>query len=148
MQNISGYGLSVNIIASVSFPVGLFLTQWADDANPFEVPAMQIADKAMGLNGDLIIWTKANPLIVTLNAIPGSFTDLNLAVLFEANRAGRGKTSTRDVINMVGIYGNNTPVVLTNGAITDGIPFNGVSSAGRLITKSYSFCFENKVAGL
>ena len=148
MQNISGYGLSVNIIASVSFPVGLFLTQWADNINPFEIPSIQIADKAMGLNGDLIVWTKATPITVTLAAIPGSYTDLNLAVLLEANRAGRGKTSTRDVIQMVGIYGNNTPIVLTNGAITDGMPGNSVESAGRLSSKPYIFTFENKVAGL
>ena len=148
MQNISGFGLSVNIIASKTFPAGLYLTEWADDSDPFDLPSLQIADSAMGLNGDLIIWTKANPIKVTLNAIPGSFTDLNLAVLLEANRAGRGKISARDVITMTGVYPNNTPIILLNGAITDGLPGNSVASSGRQKSKTYNFTFEGKVAGL
>jgi hypothetical protein len=148
MQNISGFGLLINIIASNSFPVGLLITEFADDSDPFDLPSIQIADKAMGLNGDLIIWSKANPIIVTLNVIPGSFSDLNLAVLLEANRVGKGKTGARDIITMTGIYPNNTPITLINGAITDGLPGSAVSSAGRLKSKSYSFAFENKVGGL
>ena len=148
MENISGFGLIVNILASRTFPVGLLLTQFADDADPFDFPALQIADKAMGLNGDLITWGKANPILVTLNVIPQSFTDLNLAVLFEANRVGRGKSGARDIITMSAIYPNGTPIILSNGSITDGIPGNPVSSAGRLKSKSYSFAFENKVGGL
>ena len=148
MQNISGFGLSVNIIASNSFPVGLYLTEWADDSDPFDLPSLQIADSAMGLNGDLIVWTKANPIKVTLSAIPGSFTDLNLAILLEANRAGRGKLSAKDVITMTAIYPNNSPIILLNGAITDGLPGNSVASSGRQKSKTYNFTFENKVAGL
>lgn len=148
MQNISGFGLSVNIIASTTFPVGLYLTEWADDSDPFDLPQLQIADSAMGLNGDLITWTKANPIKLTLNAIPGSLTDLNLAILLEANRAGRGKSSAQDVIQMTGVYPNRSPIILINGAITDGIPGNSISSAGRQKSKSYVFTFENKAAGL
>lgn len=146
--NISGFNLNINILASNTFPVGLLLTEFADDSDPFDIPSLQIADKAMGLNGDLITWSKANPIIITLNVIPQSFTDLNLAILFEANRVGRGKLGARDVITMTGIYPNGSPIILTNGAITDGMPGNAVSSAGRLKSKTYSFAFENKVAGL
>lgn len=148
MQNISGNGLLVNIIASVSFPIGLLLTEFADDSDPFDLPSIQIADKAMGLNGDLIIWSKANPIIVTLNVIPGSFSDLNLAILLEANRVGKGKIGARDVITMTGIYPSNIPITLINGAITDGLPGSAVASAGRLKSKTYSFAFENKIGGL
>lgn len=148
MVNISGFGLIVNIVASNTFPVGLLLTEFADDADPFDIAALQIADKAMGLNGDLIVWSKANPIIVTLNVIPQSFTDLNLAVLLEANRVGKGKTGARDIITMSAIYPNGTPIILSSGAITDGIPGSPVSSAGRLKSKNYAFAFENKVGGL
>ena len=148
MQNISGFGLSVNIIASVTFPVGLYLTEWADDADPFDLPSLQIMDSAMGNNGDLIVWTKPNPIKVTLNAVPGSFTDINLAILLEANRAGRGKVSAQDTIQMTGVYPNRSPILLINGAITDGMPGNSVSSTGRQKSKSYVFTFENKGLGL
>lgn len=148
MENISGFGLIVNVIASNSFPVGLLLTEFADDADPFDLPSLQIADKSMGLNGDLIVWAKPNPINVTLNVIAGSFSDINLAVLLEANRVGKGKTGARDVIIMSAIYPSGNVLLLTNGAITDGIPASSVASAGRLKSKSYSFSFENKVAGL
>lgn len=146
--NISGFGLVVNVLASNTFPVGLILTEFADDADPFDIPPLQIADKAMGLNGDLITWSKANPIIITLNVIPQSLTDLNLAILLEANRVGRGKIGARDVITMTATYPNNSPIILTNGAITDGIPGSPVSSAGRLKSKTYQFAFENKLVGL
>ena len=145
MENIAGFGLSINIIASVTFPVGFTLTQFPDDSDPFDFSSLQINDKAMGLNGDLIVWSKANPIIVNLGAIPDSNDDLNLAVLFEANRVGRGKQGANDVITMTGIYPNGNIIVLTTGIITDGIPGNSVSSAGRLKTKTYSFAFENRV---
>lgn len=146
--NISGFGLIVNILASNTFPVGLLLTEFADDSDPFDIPSLQIADKAMGLNGDLITWSKANPILITLNVIPQSVSDLNLAILLEANRVGRGKTGARDIITMTGIYPNGSPIILTNGAITDGIPGSPVASSGRLKSKTYQFAFENKAVGL
>ena len=93
MQNISGYGLSINILASTTFPIGLFITEFADDSDPLDIPSLQVADSAMGLNGDLIVWSKANPIKATLDVIPNSFSDRNLAILLEANRVGKGKTA-------------------------------------------------------
>jgi len=148
MQNISGYGFRVNVIASNTFPVGVVLSSFADDADPFDIPSIQIADKAMGINGDLIIWSKANPIIINLNLIPQSSDDLLMATLLEANRVGRGKIGARDIITMTGIYPNGTPIILTNGAITDGLPGSAVASSGRLKSKIYTFCFENKTGGL
>jgi hypothetical protein len=148
MENISGFGLIVSVLASNTFPVGLLLTEFSDDSDPFDFPSLQIADKAMGLNGDLIQWAKANPIIVTLNVIPGSYADINLATLLEANRVGRGKTGARDIITLIGTYPSLNVVTLSNGVITDGIPSSSVSSAGRLKSKSYSFAFENKTGGL
>lgn len=145
MQNISGFGTRISLIASKTFPVGLYLDQFADDADPLDVPSLQIADSAMGLNGDLIVWSKANPLKVTLDVIPLSFTDINLSILLEANRVGRGKIGARDIITMTIIYPAGNFVVLSNGAITDGSPFSAVASAGRIKSKSYAFTFEAKI---
>jgi len=145
MQNITGFGLSINLIASVTFPAGLIINQFADDSDPLDVPSLQIADSAMGLNGDLIVWSKANPIKVTLGIIPASDNDLNLGILLENNRVGRGKLGAKDLITMSLIYPAGNPVTLTNGAITDGLPFSPVASAGRLKSKTYVFTFENKV---
>jgi hypothetical protein len=147
MENISGFGSSASIIASKTFPIGLYLTEFADDSDPFDIPSIQVADKAMGLNGDLIIWSKPNPINVNISVIPNSFSDINLAILLEANRVGRGKIGARDIITLTWFYPAGNFIILQNGAITDGMPSSSVASAGRLKSKTYSFTFENRIGG-
>lgn len=142
MRDISGFGLQINVVASVTFPQGFVVTEFADDGDPFDLPSIQIGDKAMGLNGDLIVWSKANPLPITINVIPGSDADKNLSIIFDANRVGRGRKPARDVITMTGIYPNGSTITLSPGKMTDGMPGNGVASSGRLKTKAYMFAFE------
>lgn len=142
-NDISAFGLRFQLIASETFPAGITITQFADDADPLDLPSIQIRDKAMGINGDMITWSKANPILATLNVVPGSEDDQNLAVLFEANRVGKGKTGARDVLSGTVIYPDGTAVNLTNGAITDGMPGNSAASSGRLKSKAYALAFEN-----
>ena len=143
MNDISVFGLRVQLQASETFPSGITLTQFADDADPFDTPSMQIRDKAMGVNGDLIAWAKATPISLTLAVVPNSDDDRNLAVLFDANRVGKGKQGARDVINITAVYPDGSTVSFTQGVITDGMPANSPSSAGRFKSKTYAFAFEN-----
>lgn len=143
MNDISAFGARVQLIASNTFPAGVSITQFADDADPFDLPSIQIADKAMGVNGDLITWSKASPLPITLSVIPNSDDDKNLAILFEANRVGKGKQSARDVVSIIVIYPDSRMVALTQGKITDGMPGNSMASAGRMKSKTYGFAFES-----
>lgn len=145
MENISGFNLRVTIFASNTFPLGMTISQFADDNDPLDIPTLQIGDSAMGLNGDLIAWSTANPIEATLNVIPGSLNDKELGILFEANRVGRGKLGARDIITMTLNYPSGAFVTLTSGIIVEGTPSSPVESAGRLGTKSYSFRFENRV---
>jgi hypothetical protein len=144
MENISGFGLVVQVRASKTFPAGFTVTQFADDGDPFDAPSIQVNDKAMGLNGDLIVWSKANPIAVTLNLISASADDKNMSILLEANRVGRGKQSAKDVITLTAIYPDGRTLTLTEGVITDGMPANSVASAGRMKSKPYIFAFENR----
>lgn len=143
MNDISVFGLRVQLTASQTFPSGISLTQFADDADPFDTPSMQIRDKAMGVNGDLITWSKANPIALTLNIVPNSDDDKNLAVLFDANRVGKGKQGARDVVGITVVYPDGRTASFTQGTITDGMPANSATSAGRLKSKAYAFAFEN-----
>lgn len=145
MANITGYGLVVTVKASNTFPVGFFITSFADDADPFDIPTLQIGDSQMGLNGDLISWAKANPIKISLSVIPNTPADISLGILFEANRVGRGKQGANDIITVNGVYPSGRFITLTNGIITDGMPGDSVSSAGRLKSKTYNFSFENKI---
>ena len=40
MYDISAIGVSVRLIASLTFPVGFTITEFADDADPFALPAI------------------------------------------------------------------------------------------------------------
>ena len=142
--DISGFGVEARVVASTTFPTGFEITEFADDADPIDIPSQQISDTAMTLNGDLLSWSTANPIPATINVIPGSEDDLNLAVLLEANRVGMGKTSARDTVTLVVSTPDNRTLTLTNGKITDGPVSNGVASSGRFKSKAYQFRFENK----
>lgn len=143
MADISGFGIVVNIKASVTFPAGFQVSQFADDGDSINFDNIDIGDAAMGLNGDLITWSKPNPINVPLNVIPDGDDDKNLQVLFEANRAGKGKLPARDIITMTVVYPDGKSKTLTNGKLTNGAPSNSVTSAGRMKSKAYTFKFEN-----
>jgi hypothetical protein len=141
--DVSGFGTQVQLRASNTFPAGFTITELADDADPVDVPSIQIGDKAMGLNGDLVKWSKANPLPVTLNVIPGSEADRNLSILAEANRAGKNKLSARDIITLTVIKPDGSVAIYNEGMITDAMMGDAVASSSRLKTKPYAFAFEN-----
>lgn len=147
MQDISSFGVSVQLRASNTFPQGFNITQFSDDSDPVDGASIQIADKAMGANGDLIVWSKANPLLMTIAVIPNSDDDKNLSVLAEANRTAKGKRPARDVITATVMYPDGTSTTLTQGKVTDAMPYNSPSSSGRFKTKVYAFAFENKTDG-
>ncbi len=146
-QNISGYGVSINLVASNTFPFGFMITEYADDTDAIDVPSIQIGDIAMGLNGDLITWSKANPIKVNIAVIPSGSDDRNLSILLEANRVGKGKVGARDIITLNIAYPAGNFVQLINGVITDGLPLNSVANSGRLKSKNYNFSFENRIGG-
>lgn len=148
MQNISAFGIQVSLLASNTYPAGVTLTEFSDDTDAIDVPVLQIGDSAMGINGDLITWSKANPIKFTLSVIPSSTNDRILGILFEANRPGKFKTGAQDLITLNIQYPAGNVVQLINGAITDGFPFSGAQSTGRLKSKIYSFTFENRIGGL
>src|SRR5215216_1560845 len=136
-SDISVFGLRVQLNASETFPSGISITQFADDADPFDTPSMQIRDKAMGVNGDLITWSKATPIGVTLAVVANSEDDDNLSVLFEANRVGKGKQGARDVISLTVVYPDGRTTSFTQGVITDGMPSLSAQSAGRMKSRVY-----------
>lgn len=143
--DIAGLGTSVRVLASNTFPIGIEITQFADDTDPIDVPSLQIGDDAMGLNGDRVSWTPANPIRITLNVIAGSEDDENLALIFEANRAGRNKASAKDTITIIVAYPDGQIVTLINGGTIEFMPAKSISSESRLKSKAYVFSFENQV---
>lgn len=143
MYDISATGLALNIIASKTFPNGFSVTEFADDADPFDLPAVTAATAAMNVNGDLVVFSSPQPILPTVNVIPGSEADNNLQILFEANRAAKGKKVARDVIKIVATYPDGSTVTVSNGKLLTGNPGNSVASAGRQKSKAYAFAFQD-----
>lgn len=143
--NVSGFGTVVSIVADQTFPVGFTVTQFDDGADPLDFSAIDIADVAMGLNGDQLDWSRAMPLPMVLTVIPGSDDDLNLQILADNNRVGQGKNSAGDIITATVVYPDGQVVTLSGGKMVSAPFGTGISSSGRKKTKAYAFKFQNKV---
>ena len=143
MSDIGGFGLVITVMGSVTFPQGFSVTQFADDGDPFDAPNTDIKNVAMGLNGNLISWSKAVARLIDLNVVPNSDDDANLAALADANRAGIGRFPVNDSITLIGLYPDGETVVLSGGTITSAPFASSAASSGRKKTKKYSFAFES-----
>jgi hypothetical protein len=142
--NISAFGLVVNMVCTSTFPSGIQLTQFADDADPFDMPAAILAESGMGINGDLLVWNKPVKLDISISVVPGGADDENLSILATANRTGKGLANARDVITMTAMYPDGRTTTLSEGFITGAILINAAQTAGRMKTKTYTFTFEKK----
>ena len=143
MQDVSAIGFSLVLRASQTFPAGFTISEVADDADPFDIPAVEIASTAMNVNGDLVTWSSPTPMMPTINVIPGSESDKNLSILWDANRAARGKRNARDVITLVASYPDGSTKVFSEGKMTSGTPGGSVGSGGRIKTNAYVFAFQD-----
>lgn len=142
-NDITGFGAAVSLVASVTFPAGIAITQFSDDADSFDMPSVKIADVAMGVNGDLIKWSRAIGKPFTISVIPGSQDDINLGVLASNNNAVQGQLNTKDVITLTIVYPDQSVITFVNGFLTDAPFGNSLASSGRLKSKTYGFMFES-----
>jgi hypothetical protein len=143
MINISAFGVTLTVVASNTFPNGFTITEFADDADAVDAPDHEVGDTGMGPNGDLVVWNRAVPLEIAYNLIPTAPGDVNSNMLLEANRAGKGKASARDIITLVLAYPSGKVVTLNPGTIITGTLMDPVLAAGRLKSHLYRYRFEN-----
>jgi hypothetical protein len=143
MTDVTASGFTAIVKASKTFPNGLPLSFWADDTDPFDIPELVIAEAAMNLNGNLVTWTAPKPIPIKLALIPGSEDDVNMQILFDANRAALGKRIARDSIDIVVAYPDGATATFSAGIITTGMPGRSPTSGGRFKSQTYGFTFEN-----
>lgn len=145
MEDISGIGITVTLFASKTFPAGLTLSQFADDADPLDLPDVEILSEGMNVNGELVTWLTPKPLTIDLNMIPNTEEVKNLDILFDANRPAFKKTTVRDIITLVVNYPDGKKKVLNNGRPKTYAVASSIASAGRYKTRHFQFVFENKI---
>jgi len=142
MPDLSHFGTVATITASNTLPIPAPITHFADDADGMDLPEMTIADMVIGTNGDAVTWTIASPIELSLNLIPNTLSHLTMNILFEANRAEKGKLPARDKITLVRIAPDLSTLTLTVGKIISGTPATSMASSGRLKTAAYKLRFE------
>ena len=143
---VSATGVSVRIIASRTFPQGFTVTQFADDADPFDVPDVTVSANTMNVNGDLVSASAPAPILFNLAVLPNTEDDQNLNQLLNANRAARGRRHSQDVITLVVTWPSGATDSYIGGKIQAGNPGRSAASAGRIKSKTYGFAFEDMSA--
>jgi hypothetical protein len=146
MEDVSGVQTVINIVASQTFPAGLVITNLADDADPLDFAAVEIADSSVGANGDLIVWAKASKIPMVISVIAGSIDDQNLEILYNANRVAQGKVVAGDVLSATVIYPDGSTRSPINGRCISYMPGKSIASGSfRFKTKTYTAVFEDYI---
>jgi hypothetical protein len=141
---VYGCGTQVSIIASNTFPIGVLLTDFADDEDVITNDDVEIQQVKIGANGNILPSAKPVLINVGLAVVPDSSSDIQLAILLESNRFGFNKQGSQDVITMSIIQPNNKVTMYYDGFIVGGSPSNKMSAEARFKTKKYNFMFGNK----
>jgi len=143
MSDISSNGLVAKLTASVTYPAGIPLVNFASDVDPFDVPELEILNAESNINGEMVAWSVPKPVTVSIAVIPDSATDVLLGVLLSNNRVGFGKPSTKDLITIaVQYFGFPKPRIFTLGRIQSGVFGTATNSSGRRKSKTYKFVFQ------
>lgn len=142
-ENITAFGGTITLAASTTFPAGIVLSQWADDADPLDVGELEIAQTAYGVNGHMVSWARAAGIPVSVALVPNGNDDRNMALLTEANRVSYGKRSADDVLTLTVAYPDGRKKIFTEGKLVAGAVALGISTAGRLKTRTYRMMFQS-----
>lgn len=141
MQNISGFGTKLFIVATQSFPVGFTVTKFADDKDPLKVEEVEPTGYELLIDGSLFAFDKGAPVKVAVSVIPGSDDDINLKILLQARKSAPSIVPLPDVTSMVISYGNGGTVALSSGAIISGPLADSIGQGGRMVGNTYTFVF-------
>ena len=142
MFDVSTTGASVTISSTVTLPVPVPITHFADDKEPFQIDDQEITGDGMGLNNDLVVYTKPIPVYVKISVVANSPDDIALYTLFEMNKA-TGTTHAFDICDMTILIPNIAkPFRYINGKIKSGPPGPTSSQDGKNQSHTYGFVFE------
>jgi hypothetical protein len=146
MENIGGFGTTVTILATKTFPVGFTLSKFSDDVAPIEFGESQVADHEFLVDGDIISFETATAVSVKVSVIPGTEDDENLNILLNSNKSIFRIGGFPDLMVMTINYPNQAPLVLNKGYIRSGPAGTSISEAGRGKGKQYEFIFAENTA--
>ncbi len=138
--NIGFAGAVAIITADVTFGGTPFaITYFPDDTDPFALDDIEIADMAMGANGNTVSWAKAAVQPFSLAVIAGSEDYINLKALLDANTVTENQTPNNDSITISRVMPNGTKMEISGAVITGGSSAMSFTSDGRVKTPVFMF---------
>lgn len=130
------------------------ITEFSDENTPIDIPALEVAAGSMNLNGNLVTWTKPNPINVSFTLIPGSKSDMSLrsflrSVSIGGKGASVGEAYITSMVLTVPAYTegstnkkSNKTFTFTNGRLLSGQPAIGSNNDGKASPSTWTFMFE------
>lgn len=144
MFDVSTTGASVTIKSTVTLPVPVPITHFADDKEPFQIDDQEITGHGMGINGDLVVYTKPVPVTCSVSVVANSPDDIALYTLFRMNKC-TSATHAFDIVDMSIVIPNIAkPFRYVNGKILAGPPGPTSSNDGKNQSHTYKFVFEKE----
>jgi hypothetical protein len=141
MIDISGFGVSVTIIALSSFPQGFELTTFADDKDPLSAEEVETTAYEELFDGSLFFFDKTAPIKVEVNVVAGSDDDINMKILLQTRKGAAKIIPIPDVTSMIVSYPDGGRVMLTNGSIVKGPLLDSITTDHRRKGNTYTFVF-------
>lgn len=141
MYDISGFGSSVMILSSSSFPQGFSLTSFADDTDPIAIEPTEVSGFEPLYDGDIFTFDKAAPVLLSVSVIPASEDDINLKILLQMRKSNSTFLPFEDIVTMIITYPEGGRVVLSQGRILKGPLADSLAASGRKKGNTYHFVF-------
>ena len=136
MLNLTSADFTARMLTATTFPAGFDLESFAD-GDALTVNGVQAADLVKGVDDGAGYWYIPNVKELTMNFMPGSSSDKNLAILAAAMDAKKAP----DLIQLtVTIPSMKCSIVFIDGVMTSYPPIPGIST--RLNNVTYGFKFS------
>ncbi len=140
MPNVAHAGSVITITSDVTFGGSPFtVTYFPDDTDPFSADDIEIADAAMGTNGDLVSWSKAVVQPFSIAVLPKTDDHKNLLTLLNANVVAPGQSPNNDTIKISRVMPDGTTMEIKEAVITGGSDAMSFTSDGRIKTPVFNF---------
>lgn len=143
MNNISGFGTKINIVALQSFPAGFTIESFADDQDPLNIEQTEPVGYELQFDGTIVAYDKGAVIRVDVAVIPNTEDDINLKLLLSTRKGGFKWLPVQDITTMVISYPDGGKVAFSNGTILSGPLGDSIQQSGRKRTNVYTFVFAS-----
>lgn len=146
-ENLSTFGSKVILSASINYPMGVEIEDWADDADPFGPDNVTISEYGISLNGALLSWQQPAVAELEFSVWANSDSDRILRNIFDTDSIRKGKAALINVLTLSVQFPDGEKAIFTSGKMLSGPPSSRAQQGGRKASKTYRFVFNLPMRG-